>query len=115
MGRRVPIAGIIVIPLRERSPYGDDVAATGRTGRPRASVRGRVGHITERSSGYSAVRVSGRAQGRSSGTATASAGAGDSAASESRTRAAAQMKPLGVAVQHLANPVFLSKPTEPPL
>jgi hypothetical protein len=25
------------------------------------------------------------------------------------------MKPLGVAVQHLANPVFLSKPTEPPL
>ena len=38
------------------------------------------------------------------GTATASTGAGDSAASESRTRAATQMKPLGVAVQHLTNP-----------
>ena len=43
------------------------------------------------------------------------ASAGDSTASESRAHAAAQMKPLGVAVQHLANLVFLSKPTEPPL
>ena len=107
--------GIIVIPLGKRSPYGNDVAATGSVGGARTSARGRVGHFAEWPIGHRTVRVSGCAKARTSRrTATASAGASDRAASESRTRAA-QMRPLGIAVQHLVTLVFLSKPTKPPL
>src|SRR5439155_11403872 len=102
---RAPTSGIIVIPPAKRFPYGDDLAAARSSGRARASIRSRVGHLIERPSGYRAARVS-RCEGirTSSGTATAVARAGDRPASQGRTRAATQMKPLGVAVQHLTNP-----------
>ena len=101
MDGRVPASGIIVIPPAKRFRYGDDVAAARSAGKAWASVRGRVGHLIERSSGYRAARVS-RCEGirTSSGTTTTAVGrAGDRPASEGRTRAATQMKPLGVAVQ----------------
>ena len=105
MAGRAPTSGIIVIPPAKRFPYGDDLAAARSAGRARASVRSRVGHLIERPSGYRAARVS-RSEGirTSSGTATAVARAGDRPASQGRTRAATQMKPLGVTVQHLTNP-----------
>src|SRR5207249_8858457 len=102
MDGRAPTNGIIVIPPAKRFPYGDDLAAARSAGRARASVRSRLGHLIERSSGYRAARVS-RCEGirTASGTAAAVARAGDRPASQGRTRAATQMKPLGVAVQHL--------------
>ena len=114
--RRVLTEGIMAIPPGKRAPYGNDVAATGTVGGARSSVRGRAGHLAQRPSGHRAERVSGREEACTSrSTATARAGAGDRAASESRTRAETQVRPLGNAVQHLRNLVFLSKPTEPPL
>ena len=102
MDGRAPTNGIIVIPPAKRFPYGDDLAAARSAGRARASGRSRLGHLIERSSGYRAARVS-RCEGirTASGTAAAVARAGDRPASQGRTRAATQMKPLGVAVQHL--------------
>ena len=102
MDGRAPTNGIIVIPPAKRFPYGDDLAAARSAGRARASVRSRLGHLIERSSGYRAARVS-RCEGirTANGTAAAVARAGDRPASQGRTRAATQMKPLGVAVQHL--------------
>jgi hypothetical protein len=89
--------GIIVIPPWQRLPYGNDVAATGRVGRTRASVCGRVGHFPERPPGRSAARVSGPEEACSTRGAIASASAGDSAASQSRTRAPTQVRPRRVA------------------
>ena len=102
---RVSVHGIILIPHAKRFPHGDDLAAARGAGQARASVRGRVGHLIERSSGYRAARVSGCQGIRiSRGTATAIARAGDRPTSEDGSRAATQMKPLGVAVRHLTNP-----------
>src|SRR5260370_20696670 len=101
---RAPTSGIIVIPPAKRFPYGDDLAAAGSAGRARTSVRSRIGHLIERPSGYRAARVSRCEEIRTSiGTATAVARAGDRPASQGRTRAATQMTPLGVTVQHLTN------------
>ncbi len=101
---RAPTSGIIVIPPAKRFPYGDDLAAARSAGRARTSVRSRIGHLIERPSGYRAARVSRCEEIRTSiGTATAVARAGDRPASQGRTRAATQMKSLGVAVQHLTN------------
>jgi hypothetical protein len=95
LGRRVPTRrDTMVIPHRQRFPYGNDVAATGRVGRARASVRGRVGHFVERPFGRCAARVSGPAEaGTSSGSAIASASARNSSERESRANAAAQVMP----------------------
>jgi hypothetical protein len=101
LGRRVPTRrDIIVIPHRERFPYGHDIAATGCVGTARASVRGRAGHFAQWPLGRSAARVSGREEAWSSSrSAAASARAGHSTTSESRTRAAASMRPRRVAGQ----------------
>ena len=116
MDGRVPTSGIIVIPHAKRFPYGDDVAAARSAGQAWASLRGRVGHLIERSSGYRAARVSRcEAIRTSSGTATAVTRAGDRPASEGRTRAATQMKAAGRCRSTLNEPVFCLKPTEPPL
>ena len=110
----VPTSGIITIPHAKRFPYDDDVAAARSAGQARASVRGRVGRLIERSSGYRAARVS-RCEGirTSTGTATAVARAGDRPASEDRTRAATQMKAAGRCGSTLNEPVFLSCLNQP--
>ncbi len=103
MDGRASSSGIIAIPHTKRFPYGDDLAATRSAGRARASVRDRVGHLIERSSGYRAARVS-RCKGihTSSGTAIAVTRAGDCPASQGRTRAATPMKPLGIMSQRVS-------------
>jgi hypothetical protein len=83
--------GIMMIPTREISLYGNDVATPGKSGRSRASLRRRDGHFAQRPGGGSAARVSGCEKARTSQrlpTAPASARAGDRAASQSRARPA---------------------------
>ena len=94
-GRHVPTRhDTMVIPHRQRFPYGNDVAATRRVGTARASVRGRVGHFAQWSLGRSAARISGRAEaGTSSGSAIASVSTRNSSESESRANAATQVMP----------------------
>src|SRR5439155_15480625 len=96
--------GIIVIPSRRTSPYGNDLAATGRLGRTRAALRGRGGHFAQWPVGRSAARVSGREETRTShGTPTtsASASAGDRAASQGRPSPAPSVSP-GWSLPHTA-------------
>src|SRR5882672_1292898 len=79
----------------ETFTYGNDLAATGRPGRTRTSVRGRIGHFTQWPVGRSTARVSGREEARiahGTAVANASAGASSGAASHGRASAAASVR-----------------------